>query len=105
MKSILEKIDSLPDIQVEKTKKNLLGKEKPIKECSCGKSFDLDIEYCPNCSKNMKGFKEKEQANIDLFRAKTISLEKLLIKKPFAFKRTFLIFALSNIQIDYPISV
>lgn len=78
MKSILEKIDSLPDIQVEKTKKNLLGKEKPIKECSCGKSFDLDIEYCPNCSKNMKGFKEKEQASIDLFRAKTISLEKLL---------------------------
>ncbi|MCM0717373.1 YbjQ family protein [Parabacteroides sp. W1-Q-101] len=78
MKKIQLKLNSFPDLHVRLSKKSLLGKEKEVIKCACGKSFDADKEYCPECKKNNKGFNKEEQDVIDLFYKKVEALESLL---------------------------
>lgn len=80
MKDICTKLHNLPDIRNVKTKKGLFVSEKEVSECSCGKTFDMNIEYCPHCSKNNKGFLKKQQDVIDFFMKKVEILEGLLKK-------------------------
>lgn len=80
MKDICTKLHNLPDIRNVKTKKGLFVGEKEVSECGCGKTFDMNIEYCPHCLKNNKGFLKEQQDVVDFFIKKVEILEGLLRK-------------------------
>lgn len=78
MKDICTKLHNLPDIRNVKTKKGLFVGEKEVTECRCGKTFDVNVEYCPHCLKNNKGFLKEQQDVVDFFIKKVEILEGLL---------------------------
>lgn len=81
MQKILEWFNSLPIIHKPTKKKGILGKEKDVWECSCGKTFDKESEYCPHCGKNKIGLTFKQKESLDYFSQKVESLNYLLNEK------------------------
>lgn len=75
MKKISEFIKNMPYVWNVQNKKNFLGKSKDLAFCPCGKSFDIDTDFCPGCGKNSKGFKSIEDKIIKRFDYKIVCLD------------------------------
>ena len=79
MVKICELLDNLPDTgKKERGKTGMFSKEKEIWICSNGHKNELEVEYCPNCGKNIKGLNRSDMAQIEKFKRKTKALSNLM---------------------------
>ncbi len=61
-----QSIKAFPDLSTTEIKKGLLGKEKQVWNCPCGKQNDIDKTFCSSCLNDKYGFSENEHNPIEI---------------------------------------
>ena len=79
MNTICNKLDNLPDLGEKSVgKSGVFSKEKELYICRHGHKNDASLEFCEQCNENIKGLSRQQVCDIDAFKKKTKTLEKLM---------------------------